>query len=92
MFSDANWAGCPHSRKSTSGGVAMFGAHSIRVYSGSQSVIALSSAESEFYATIRAATEATGFLALMQDVGIKKSVVVEVVASAALGVIERRRI
>ena len=70
----------------------MFGAHRIRVYSGPQSVIASSSAASEFYATTKAATEATEILALMTDFRIEKSVVAEVDASAALGVIERRGI
>ena len=66
--------------------------HPIRVYSKSQSVIALSSAESEFYAITKAATEAIGCLALMKDFGIEKPVVMGADASAALGVIERRGI
>ena len=92
MFSDANWAGCPRSRKSTSGGAALLGIHPIRVYSKTQSVIALSSAESEFYATCKAATEGIGVLSLMKDLGIEKKIVMEVDASAALGVIERKGI
>ena len=91
-FSDANWAGCPRSRRSTSGGVIMMGTHVIRVYSKTQSVIALSSAESEFYATTKSATESIGMVALLKDFGMTKTIVMEVDASAALGVIERKGI
>ena len=55
-------------------------------------MIALSSAESEFYATTKAATEAIGVIALLKDFGIENSVIMEVDASAALGVIERKGI
>ena len=70
----------------------MLGGHVLRVYSKTQSVIALSSAESEFYATTKAATESIGMVALLNDFGIDKTVVMEVDASAALGVIERKGI
>ena len=45
-FSDANWAGCIKSRKSTSGGSIMIGSHLINTWSKTQANIALSSAES----------------------------------------------
>ena len=92
VYSDANWAGCSTTRKSTSGGAAMLGSHPIRVYSKTQSVVALSSAESEFYGTVKAATEGIGVLALMRDMNIEKKISMQVDASAALGVIERKGI
>ena len=70
----------------------MMGTHVIRVYSKTQSVIALSSAESEFYATTKSATESIGMVALLKDFGMTKTIVMEVDASAALGVIERKGI
>ena len=68
------------------------GSHVIRIYSKTQSLVALSSAESEFYGTLKAATESLGVLALMEDMGLKGKVMMKVDASAALGVIQRRGI
>ena len=50
IYTDADWAGCRQSRKSTSGGCIVLGEHSIKSWSKTQSLIALSSGESEFYA------------------------------------------
>ena len=47
VHSDANWAGCRESRKSSSGGTIAIGGHLIRSYSKTQTVIAKSSGESE---------------------------------------------
>ena len=90
MYSDANWAGCQATRRSTSGGVATLGMHPIRMYSKTQNLVALSSAESEFYGTLKAATESLGVLALLEDLGQMCKTVMQVDASAALGVIQRR--
>ena len=60
ITSDANWAGCRRSRKSTSGGTIMLGSHLIRTYLKTQSVVAKSSGESELYGIIRASTEGLG--------------------------------
>eukprot|EP00973_Karenia_brevis_P045141 6251973-Karenia_brevis.AAC.1 len=46
---DANWAGDMDSRKSTSGGTVQRGEHLVKSWSKTQSLIALSSAESELY-------------------------------------------
>ena len=57
-----------------------------------QSVAALNSAESEFYATTKAATAGIGMITLVDDMGMHKNIVMEVDASAALGVSKRRGI
>ena len=41
---DADWAGCRRSRKSTSGGTASLGEHCVKVWAKTQAVIAKSSA------------------------------------------------
>ena len=46
-FSDSDWAGCRRTGKSTSGGVIKIGEHFLNAWSKTQSIIALSSAESE---------------------------------------------
>ena len=92
VYSDANWAGCIKTRKSTSGGVVMIGKHVIKTYSRNQSTVALSSAESEFNATIKAAAEGLGMVAMAEDFGEKFKIRMHVDASAALGVIQRKGI
>ena len=90
IFTDANWAGCRVSRKSTSGGVVMLGRCCIKTWSKTQSTIAQSSAESELLATVRGATEGIGLISLAVDLGLSLKVRLHIDAAAALGIIERR--
>ena len=91
-YSDANWAGYHQTRRSTSGGVLMRGSHFLKAWSKTQSLVALSSAESEFYATVKASTDALGVLAMMSDFKHDGRIRLHVDASAALGVIQRKGI
>ena len=70
-FSDSNWACFHDTRKSTSGACIMNGSHLIKAYRRSQSNIALSSGEAEFYALVAAASEALGIVAMTDDFGTK---------------------
>ena len=90
VFSDANWAGCRSSRKSTSGGAIRLGTHCVRTWSKTQNTIAQSSAESELLAIVRAATEALGCMSLAADLGWTFDTRLHVDAAAALGILERR--
>ena len=67
VWSDADFAGCKRTRRSTSGGVVMFGNHCIKTYSQTQETIALSSGESEFYGIVKAAAMGLGMKGLMGD-------------------------
>ncbi len=89
VFSDANWANCKVSRKSTSGGCIMFGSHCIRTWSKTQCTIATSSAESELYALVRASQEAMGLRTMLRGFGIAADISLKVDASAALSIVER---
>ena len=89
MYSDANWAGCKASRKSTSGGTELWGNACLKSYSKTQGTIAQSSAESELIAVVKAACEAIGTVALADDLGISLRVRLHVDAAAALGILER---
>ena len=92
VYSDANWAGCQRTRKSTPGGVIMKGGHLIKAWSRNQNIVALSSAESEFHATVKAAMEGIGMISMAASFGDKCTVRMHVDASAALGVIQRKGI
>ena len=89
-FSDSDWAGCPKSRRSTSGGSIMLGSHWIKSWSRTQATVALSSGEAELYAMIKASSEVLGVQSLMKDWGIKLSGQILGDASACLGVIRRQ--
>ena len=68
---DADFAGCGKTRKSTSGGVVFFGSSPIRSYSSNQAVIALSTGESEFYGMLKGSSQAIGLRSLFADIGIE---------------------
>ena len=42
VYVDTDWAGCPKTRKSTSGGCVMLGSHCVKHWSSTQTSIALS--------------------------------------------------
>ena len=93
VHSDANWAGCRSTRKSSSGGTVAIGSHLIRAYSETQAVVAKSSGESELYAVVRASFEALGILTLLSDFGcstMRASIGMD--ASAAIGIVQRQGI
>jgi hypothetical protein len=70
VFSDSDWAGCRRTRRSTSGGVVMVGAHCVKTWSSTQAPIALSSAEAEYYAMVEAATRGAGLRSMLGELGI----------------------
>jgi hypothetical protein len=70
VFSDSDWAGCRRTRRSTSGGLVMVGAHCIKAWSSTQAPIALSSAEAEYYAMVEAATRGAGLRSMLGEIGI----------------------
>ena len=90
VYTDADWAGCRETRKPTTGGCAVLGRHTLKGWSKTQSLVALSSGESEFYAAVKASAEALGIVSLLQDLGYTVEGEVWGDASAALGIIHRK--
>ena len=70
----------------------MMGNHLIKGWAKTQTLVALSSGESELCATLRAASEGLGLQSIAQDLGIDLQGEVWGDASAALGIIKRRGI
>ena len=89
VYSDTDWAGCPRTRKSTSGGAVMIGSHTIRTYSSTQTLVSLSSGEAEYYGLVKGAAAGLGHQAIMSDYGVDMPVRVWSDSSAALGVSKR---
>ena len=67
----------------------MYGRHLIKAWARTQATIALSSAEAELYACIRASSEALGLRSLLLDVDERVGGQILGDASAALGIIQR---
>ena len=71
VYTDTDWAGCPLTRKSTSGGCVMLGKHCMKHWSSTQTSISLSSGEAEFAGVIRGAGQGLGHQALLKDFGVE---------------------
>ena len=90
IFSDANWAGDPTTRRSATGFVAMRSGGCLRSSSTTQSIIGLSSCESEFYGLCRATASGLGIQSSLVDLGVLADILVWSDASAARAVAARR--
>ena len=90
VYSDANWASGKECRKSTSGGVILNGNHYVKSWGKTQSLVALSSAESELYALVKASAESLGIKTTLKDMNKPIGILMFSDASAALGIIQRQ--
>ena len=88
-WSDTDWAGCKLTRKSTSGGVIRLGNHILKSYSTTQSVIATSSGEAEYYGLTKSASIAIGIRGMFGDLGVQVGIDLLTDASAAKGIAMR---
>ena len=86
VYTDTDWAGCPRTRKSTSGGGIMLGQHVMKHLSSTQTSVALSSGEAEFAGVIRGAGQGLGYQALLRDLGVDVPLRVWTDSSAAIGI------
>ena len=90
IYTDSDWAGCVRTRRSTSGACFLHGAHLLKVYSRTQSTVALSSAEAELYATVTAASEGLRPAAMCEEYGANVTPWIHVDASAAIGIAQTK--
>ena len=89
-YVDTDYAGCKRTRKSTTGGLVKLGEHVIKSWSLTQSIVTLSSGESEYYGLVRGSSVALGTRSLMGELGVDLKVTVHADASAAIGIAQRR--
>ena len=90
VYTDTDWAGCPRTRKSTNGGCALLGSHTIKTWSSTQSGVSLSSGEAEFNGVARGAGVGLGYQSLLKDLGVSLPVRVWTDSSAAIGISTRQ--
>jgi hypothetical protein len=92
LFTDSDWAGCRRTRRSTSGGLVMIGAHCVKTWSSTQAPVALSSAEAEYYSMVEGGTRAIGLRNMLEELGVlvRGPVVLHSDSSAARSFASRR--
>jgi len=89
-YIDANFAGCLRSRKSTVGGVLLWGGQFVRAWSKTMAVLALSSGESELAAVVKGAAEGLGLQSCLADFGCEVQLALRSDATAAIGMCRRQ--
>ena len=90
VYTDTDWAGCPRTRKSTSGGCVILGTHAVKSWSSTQASVALSSGEAEFNGVVRGAGVGLGYQSLLRDLGVNVGLRVWTDSSAAIGICTRQ--
>ena len=91
-YSDSDWAGCRVSRKSTSGGIVVWGGNTMKSWSRTQASVALSVGEAEYYALVSASAEAMGFKSLLKDLGCEAKIKTWTDSAAAKSIASRKGI
>jgi hypothetical protein len=92
VYTDTNHAGCPQTRKSTSCTVMMHGKHWLKSSATTQSVIGLSSGESEFHGIVKGTSAGLGCQVLCRDLGLDLKLRLWADATAGMGIAQRRGI
>ena len=90
MYTDADHAGCLRTRKPTSEGVVVWGPAPLKACSRTQTLIALSSGQSELAIVTKAAAEAMGIQAVLADFGVPFKIEIHSDATAAIGICKRQ--
>ena len=67
IWTDTDVAGCRRTRKSTSGGVAMFGKHMVKSWCSTQAIVSLSSGEAEYYGIVKGGSIGLGLRSMLGD-------------------------
>lgn len=88
-YVDTDFAGCPTTRRSTSGGCVLRGGHLIKHWSSTQKVVTLSSGEAELAGVVKGAGEALGIQSVARDLGLEVAVRLHADSSAAIGICSR---
>ena len=89
-FSDSDWAGCRRSRRSTSGGLILHGAHLISHWSRTQPGVALSSGEAELNAALKLGCEILGVRQFSVELGFDYGVHIYGDSSVVKGMLSRK--
>ena len=89
-YVDTDFAGCQATRRSTSGGAAMYGSHLVKHWSQTQTTVALSSGEAELTGICKGASTCIGLQSVAKDLGFHWPLEIHSDATAAIGICNRR--
>jgi hypothetical protein len=89
-YTDSDWAGCTRTRRSTSGGVLLYGQHLVHHWSSTQSVVALSSMEAELNALVKGTAEVICLKNMLAECGEETRAYLCTDSSAAHGALHRQ--
>ena len=89
VYADTDWAGCPVTRRSTSGGCAVRGSHLIKHWATTQKVVTLSSGEAELGGVVKGSSEGLGLQSVGLDLGLGMRLRVHTDPSVAQGICSR---
>ena len=90
VYCDTDFANCKETKRSTSGGVCLFGGSNVKQSSKTQTTIALSSGEAELHRINSGITQGLGLQSIAKDLGFDAKVRVHSDVTAALGICRRR--
>ena len=91
VYVDTDYAGCRRTPKSTNGRFAMLGNHIVKSWSTTQTVVALSSGEAEYYGVAKGGCEGIGIAGIVEDLmGVRLVIVMDTDSSAARGTAHRK--
>ena len=88
-LTDSDWATCPETRRSTSGGVCMLGTHVISFWCRLQGGIALSSGEAELTSLVKGCSEGLLLRNLCEEMGVHVELKAFCDSSSARGISQR---
>ena len=86
VYVDTDFAGCSNSRRSTNGGVTLYGGCSVKHRSNTQPTVALSSSEAELHGIAAGIAQGMGLQALARDLGFEAPLTLHSDATAAIGI------
>ena len=87
---DSDWAGCTRIRRSTTGGCILLNGACLKTWNTTQTVVARSSREAEYYAAVKGAAEGMALQSMLADLGLKVTIEVHTDSSACRGICKRR--
>ena len=90
VYVDTDFAGCKATRRSTSGGVALYGSHAVKHWSKTQTTVCLSSGEAELRGIGDGLAQAIGLQSIARDLGMTWRIDMFTDATAAIGIARRR--
>ena len=89
VYVDSDWAGCSRTRKSTNGGCIVWNGACLKTWSTTQTVVAMSSGEAEYYAAVRGGAEGLAMQSMCRDLGVELRIRIHTDSTACHGICGR---